>query len=274
MDIELFDKRYVYLEWSDKLEGKDCILAQTYQNLKDFVNSGNEGRIFKIDKGKEKPFTNHWKECDFCYYDPNYKVKKAWFEGKTIQKCVLNEWEDYTDFPRTSSFFYNIEWDAHEWRIKPTEEIINYTGETSREPTYILNMRKKDKNTFEFSMSEHDSFSPIYANTRKKCQHVLNTVATKFTDKCVVGCKGNSCFNCKPLQDFIKNIKFTRRMTNRELSEWLAKGNGEMKNFGYSLINTSTCHCYADVAENKNVDYDILIRDFGSDEWREPLIEV
>ena len=30
MDIELFDKRYVYLEWSDELEGKDCILAKTY----------------------------------------------------------------------------------------------------------------------------------------------------------------------------------------------------------------------------------------------------
>lgn len=65
-----------------------------------------------------------------------------------------------------------------------------------------------------------------------------------------------------------------RRMTNRELSEYLAKGNGEMKNFGYGLFNISTCHCYADVTENVDVDRNILIRDFGSDEWREPLIEV
>jgi hypothetical protein len=63
-------------------------------------------------------------------------------------------------------------------------------------------------------------------------------------------------------------------MTNKELSEYLAKGNGEMKNFGYGLFNISTCHCYADVAENENVDRNILIRDFGSDEWREPLIEI
>lgn len=271
MDIELFDKRYVYLEWSDKLEGKDCILAKSYKDLKDFVNSGDEGRIFKVNKGNEKPFTNHWKDCDFCYFDPNLAVKKAWLEGKTIQNLVLNDWVDYINLPRTSSYFYNIKWDAYEWRIKPTEEIINYTSETSREPIYILNMHKKDKNEFEFSMSEHDSFSPIYANTRKKCQHVMNTVATKFTDKCV-GCNGNYCFNCKPLQDFIKNIKFTRRMTNRELSEWVAKGNGEFKNVEY--LNTSTSHWYQNGAENKNVDDNIFIRDFGSDEWREPLVEV
>ena len=366
MDIKLFEERYVCLEWSDKLEGKDCILAKSYKDLKDFVNSGDEGRIFKVDEGTEKPFTNHLKECDFCYYDPNYKVKKAWLEGKTIQKLVLNEWEDYIELPRTSSFFYNIEWDIHEWRVKPTEfwyvifaedsflriplitnlnnivffkgtyeecgkwidehklyaeilsawkhgkiiqyriktndnwsdwvlkeypttnslelcdwrikptteEIINYTNETSREPIYILNMHKKDRNEFEFSISEHDSFSPIYANTRKKCQHVLNTVVAKFTDKCV-GCKGNSCFNCKPLQDFIKNIKFTRRMTNKELSEYLAKGNGEMKIDYFSFTPTVyTYHSYLEGTENEEVGSSVRIRDFGSDEWREPTIEV
>ena len=362
MDIELFDKRYVYLEWSDELEEKDCILAKSYQDLKDFVNSGDEGRFCKAHKGKEKPFTNLWSECDFCYFDANLVVKKAWLEGKTIQKECGLKWKDYIEVPRTSSFFYNIKWDAYEWRIKPTteetwyvifaensflrvslipnlsnirffsgtyeecgkwidehksyakilsawkdgkiiqykmnnnwsdwvlkeypttnsfescdwrikptEEIINYTNETSREPIYILNMHKKDRNEFEFSMSEHDSFSPIYANTRKKCQHVLNTVATKFTDKCV-GCNGNYCFNCKPLQDFIKNIEFTRRMTNRELAEYLAKGNGEFKNVKY--LNTSTSHWYQNGTENENVDNNIFIRDFGSDEWREPLIEV
>lgn len=122
MDIKLFDKRYVYLEWSDELKGKDCILAKSYKDLKDFVNSGDEGRIFKVDKGTEKPFTNSCSECDFCYFDPNLAVKKAWLEGKTIQKRgLLNEWEDYIDTSRTGLFFYNIKWDAYEWQIKPNE---------------------------------------------------------------------------------------------------------------------------------------------------------
>lgn len=366
MDIKLFDKRYVYLEWSDKLEGKDCILAKSYKDLKDFVNSGDEGRIFKVNKGNKKPFTNGCSECDFCYYDPNLKVKKAWLDGKTIQKCVLNEWVDDFDTERTGLFFYNIKWDAYEWRIKPTEfwyvifaedsflrvtlitnlnntvffkgtyeecgkwidehksyakilfawkhgkiiqykvkttnnnwsdwvleeyprtdsfeicdwrikptteEIINYTNETSREPIYILNMHKKDKSEFEFTMSEHDSFSPIYVNTRKKCQYVLNTVVAKFTDKCV-GCKGDSCFKCKPLQDFIKNIKFTHRMTNRELAEWVAKGNGEVKHTGEWNITVDHFHNYFTCDENEEVNDNVSIREWGSDKWKEPLIEV
>lgn len=365
MDIKLFDKRYVYLEWSDELEGKDCILAKTYQDLKDFVNSGDEGRFCKVEKGKEKPFTNLWSECDFCYYDPNLKVKKAWLEGKTIQQGVLNGWEDYINLPRTNSYFYNINWDAYDWRvkptetwwvifaediflrvsmitnlsntvffsgtyeecgkwidehevyaeilsawkhgktiqykikttnddwfdwglkeyprtdsfeicdwrIKPTEEIVNYTNEISREPIYILNMHKKDRNEFEFCISEHDSFSPIYTNTRKKCQHVLNTVVAKFTDKCV-GCKGDSCFKCKQLQDFIKNIKFTRRMTNKELAEWVAKGNGEVKHTGDWNITVDHYHNYFVSAENEEVNDNVSIREWGSDEWKEPLIEV
>ena len=138
-------------------------------------------------------------------------------------------------------------------------------------------MHKNDGNVLELSMSEHDPFSPIYANTRKKCQHVMNTIVAKFTNKCV-GCKGNSCFNCKPLQDFIKNIKFTRRMTNIELSEYLAKGNGEMK-IDYFSLNACkptvyTYHSYLEGTENEEIGSSILIRDFGSDEWREPLIEV
>lgn len=39
-------------------------------------------------------------------------------------------------------------------------------------------------------------------------------------------------------------------------------------------VNISTSHCYANVVENENVNDYILIRDFGSDEWGEPLIEV
>lgn len=218
-------------------------------------------------------FSGKYEECGKWIDEHKVYVEilSAWKHGKTIQ-CKPNGCDFWSDWilnkcPNINSL------ERCDWRIKPTEEIINYTNETSREPFYILNMHKKDRSEFEFTMSEHDSFSPIYANTRKKCQHVLNTIVAEFTDKCV-GCKGNSCFKCKPLQDFIKNIKFTRRMTNRELAEYLAKGNGEMKNSKFVIINTSTCFNYMNGAENENVDDYIYIRDFGSDEWRQPLIEV
>lgn len=271
MDIELFDKRYVYLEWSDELEGKDCVLAKSYKDLKDFVNSGNEGRIFKVNKGNGKPFTNGCSECDFCYFDPNLAVKKAWLEGKTVQYySSFDKWEDLILAENCNIEEYlAFDWGKYKWRIKPTiKENEKYYN------TYILNMYKNG--CFNLSISKYDVSNPIYFGDKEKCEFVMNTVSKNFirnNEKCAE-CNGFYCHECKELKKFINNIKFTRRMTNRELSEYLAKGNGEMKNFGYALFNISTCHCYADVAENENVDRNILIRDFGSDEWREPLIEV
>lgn len=267
MDIKLFDKRYVYLEWSDELEGKDCILAKTYQNLKDFVNSGDEGRIFKINKGKEKPFTNLWSECDFCYYDPNLKVKKAWIEGKTIQKCVLNEWVDYINTERTSLFFYNINWDAYKWRIKD-DNIVDDFECPIVEPKYYLSVN--NNGCLEFTISQNITDNAIYNGSKKECERMIKIISNEFGDYDI------PCYCYDKLYyiiDKYSHEKYKRRMTNRELAEYLAKGNGEMKNLAIAIA-TSTAYCYKNNTENKNVDDDVFIRDFGSDEWREPLIEV
>lgn len=278
--MELFDKKYVYFEWFDELEGKDCILAKTYQDLKDFVNSGDESRFCKVNKGKEKPFTNLWSECDFCYYDPNLKVKKAWIEGKTIQQeCGLSEWKDYTNLPRTSSYFYNINWDAYAWRIKNNlndfDDIVDYSNYQPTEPRYYLSINKNNS-YLEFTISQNITNNTIYIGTRKECERMTKIFCNEFGDCGSCGGEGTSCVCCGKLRHIISKYsheKYKRRMTNRELSEYLAKGNGEFKNVGY-LINTSASYFYQDGAENKNVDNNIFIRDFGSDEWREPLIEV
>lgn len=212
MDIKLFDKRYVYLEWSDELEGKDCVLAKSYKDLKDFVNSGDEDRFCKANKGKEKPFTNLWSECDFCYYDPNLKVKKAWLEGKTIQQeCGLSRWKDYINLPRTSSYFYNINWDAYEWRVKPT-------------------------------------------------------VTKEMMDDNIVFFKGTK-------DDYLASkIRPTRRMTNREITKWLAEGKGEVKI--NDTLYSSCYYTYIIGSENVEVGPDVFIREWDSKQWKEPLIEV
>lgn len=277
MDIELFDKKYVYLEWSDELEEKDCILAKSYKNLKEFVNSGDEDRIFKVDKGTEKPFTNHCVECDFCYYDPNLKVKKAWIEGKEIQyNSSFNKWTDLA-LMATCNIKNYIDWDAYEWRIKPTiKEDEQCT--TFCDNQYVLNMYKNC--CFNFYISKYDISHPIYFGDEEKCEFVMNTVSKNFIrdNKKCAECNGLYCHECKELKKFIENIKFTRRMTNRELSEYLAKGNGEMKinYFSFNAIKPTVyaSHSYLEGTENKEVESSIRIRDFDSDEWREPLIEI
>ena len=112
--MELYDKKYVYFDWDDKLEGKKVILAHTIENLKEFVNScDNEYRFFSIQKGTNLPFSNGACDCEFAYYDPYYEIRRAYLEGKQLQyKDGDGNWEDVIGEPT-----FTID----EYRIKPSK---------------------------------------------------------------------------------------------------------------------------------------------------------
>lgn len=287
MDIKLFDKRYVYLEWSYELEGKDCVLAKSYQDLKDFVNSGDKSRFYKASKGKEKPFTNLWSECDFCYYDPNLAVKKAWLEGKTVQYySSFGKWEDLILAENCNIKEYLAsDWDKYEWRIKPTEtwyiifaenhflrisDIVNSSNVKFFSGTYVECGRWIDN---------HKSYEKI-------CKAKLEGKSIEYRAKSSPSNAKWHIATCSlknydfDYYDYRVREETTRRMTNRELAEYLCKGNGEMK-MDYFSLNLSkfistvyTSYTYVEGTENEEVRTSVYIRDFGSDEWREPLIEV
>lgn len=74
--------------------------------------------------------------------------------------------------------------------------------------------------------------------------------------------------------DFSKidtNAKKTRRMTHRELANWLSNGNGEWTNAGnrtaYQRFD------YDIEREDEAISEHIKIRSWNETEWREPLIE-
>lgn len=60
-------------------------------------------------------------------------------------------------------------------------------------------------------------------------------------------------------------------MTNRQLAEWLAKGNGQFK-YGDTLLCVG--QCYGPVHENEAVDKSIRIRRWDSDEWVVPTVDI
>ena len=74
----------------------------------------------------------------------------------------------------------------------------------------------------------------------------------------------------------VKPKESTRRMTNRELAEYLAKGNGEMKTVYFSLhdfkfiSSVCTSYNYVEGTENEEISDSIRVRDFDSDKWEEP----
>ena len=64
----------------------------------------------------------------------------------------------------------------------------------------------------------------------------------------------------------------TRRMTNKELARWLAEGRGQARHISRSIIVVSVEYDFYE--ENNPVKNDIRIREWDSDQWHEPLVEV
>ena len=62
-----------------------------------------------------------------------------------------------------------------------------------------------------------------------------------------------------------------QRMTNRQLAEWLAKGNGEYRHVDDSY--TYSYYVYDNRYANNEV-YDRVIRPWDSEEWVEPTVDI
>lgn len=76
---------------------------------------------------------------------------------------------------------------------------------------------------------------------------------------------------------FIREIEEEKPiMTYRQLSEWLAKGFGELVFEGGEIVSR-VCHTFKEyfvADENKPVFERYLIRPWGSDEWVKPTLEI
>ena len=64
-----------------------------------------------------------------------------------------------------------------------------------------------------------------------------------------------------------------KRMTNRQLAEWLAKGNGVFK------YKNATAYCYSFITPlennlNEEVEENVVICYWGSEEWQVPTVDI
>jgi hypothetical protein len=114
--MELYDKKYVYFEWDDKLEGKKGFFANTINELKTKVENGFELLECHFSNNHAGfHFSNSISNSayQFFYYDPYYEIRRAYNEGKQIQfKDWNDDWVDVADEPLLKN---------GEYRIKPNE---------------------------------------------------------------------------------------------------------------------------------------------------------
>lgn len=122
--MELFDRKFVHFMWDNELIGKKCFFADGIDDLRGIVEKGGEYdmRIVLSSGNESAPFqaahgVYAWK---FAYYDPNYEVKKAFSEGKTVQVKRIDSFADWVDCDEPI-------WSKECcYRVKPKEEEKRY----------------------------------------------------------------------------------------------------------------------------------------------------
>lgn len=138
-DMELFDKQFVHFMWDDELKGKKVFVASEIDDLVRAVNENREGHKYNVHKSNNPswPFQAEL-DCEpsaFAYYDPNYEIKKAFNEGKTIQYKALDtgRWCDFD--PKLGPCLWN---DTTKYRVKPEEKKwIVYLARQGDEHCYL-----------------------------------------------------------------------------------------------------------------------------------------
>lgn len=112
--MELFDKKFVYLEWDDALEGKEVFVAYTLSGLKRAIALGDRFVIKKND-GDYSFISSGGVQYAIAYYDPNYEYKLAYNQGKKVEVYgfigISRAWVEVTD---------DLKWEEnYQYRIKP-----------------------------------------------------------------------------------------------------------------------------------------------------------
>lgn len=107
--------------------------------------------------------------------------------------------------------------------------------------------------------------SNILSNIEKKPKEREPEILEEIINK--LGSPFNSCYQ------FIREIiEEPQLMTNRQLAEWLARGNGECTGKDSSLALTK--YNYFKSGQNDPVPYSFRIRTWDSEEWILPTVDI
>lgn len=121
--MELFDKKYVYFMWDDELKENEAFVANYIEDLIDAVNTQDSHFKTRIHESDNDYYKGKYPFCDtvnesfsFAYYDPNYELKVAYNNGKTIESCA----EEFKIWVEEKEPKW---WDNVKYRVKQSDKI-------------------------------------------------------------------------------------------------------------------------------------------------------
>jgi len=120
----IFDKKFVYFMWDEKLKDKECFVSDDIKMLELRVENNDRNSIYtvkcpsnnsyypiSVDPESNVNGNSNAVDYRFVYYDPLYDIKWAWKNGKTVQSLYQEEWID--------NAYPNWDNSCEEFRIKP-----------------------------------------------------------------------------------------------------------------------------------------------------------
>lgn len=129
--MELFDKKYVYFMWDDKLKEKKGFVADHIDTLVNLVNLNSNMCTISKTNHNSYPFVSDrmslgFNFTQFAYYDPNYELKIAYNNGVAIEFYdeELKKWVEETE-PKW--------WDNVKYRVKQNDVKQNLSFCTHRQ---------------------------------------------------------------------------------------------------------------------------------------------
>lgn len=129
-----------------------------------------------------------------------------------------------------------------------------------QKPYFLLFFNKK-----EINMTKYEYYKDQY----KRIAYPL--IDEHQFDELVAEIRADSAERIKELEEKIKSVKKTRRMTYKELDEWLEQGKGIVRIGNHRMSNRISYDCED---RNKEVNDVYKICGWDEDTWHEPLIEV
>ena len=169
--------------------------------------------------------------------------------------------------------WYNDDWmpDYYEYRVKPESEMwtacIDDEGIVSVMPARKWN-KNKGRQLIEGTKEKCEVFA--VENYCNKCARNANC-----THQWLV-CDGKTFDTATRIDAWycqgFRELKEVRRMTNRELAQWVWQGNGQVKyRDGYYTLIACTAYDIRD--DNKPCPDYYVIRGWDETEWHEPEVE-
>lgn len=198
--------------------------------------------------------------------DAYYDLKVAYEHGKTIEfrEHEYDKWEDCVGQPGW--------YDKWEDCVKPA------ISEESKDYMVVLDETEK---LLKILVTPEVSSMPLHWYVRAKGPFLkcMRYAAENYCKRCIHiheglivcgSCKGG----CQGFKETEKSgHKRTRRMTNRELTKWLAQGNGQVRHRDSNYV-TVNINAYAIRDEDKECPDCLVIRGWDDPDWHEPEVEV